>query len=84
MTQDHGTLILAPNGAAQYIVDCPAGKRVLGGGVIEAIPTVNFFHMQMSGPVSDTSWLVVLVNDTSLTAAAGDVQAYATCAFVAS
>jgi Collagen triple helix repeat (20 copies) len=89
VVQDKGSLTLVSQGspqgtsAAVYSIVCPTGKKILGGGVIEFNPG-NFFNIQSSGPVADDTWAVVLVNDTNETATAGDVQAYATCAFVAS
>jgi hypothetical protein len=89
VAQDEGSLTLVPQGstsgtsAVVYQVACPTGKKVLGGGVIEFGPG-NFFNIQSSGPIADDTWAVVLVNDTSETATATDVQAYATCAVVAS
>lgn len=89
VVQDEGSLTLVPqnggpgNSATVYQVNCPDGTKVLGGGVVESSPA-NFFNIQSSGPVADNSWAVVLVNDTNETATAGDVQAFATCATVAS
>ena len=54
--------------ASVYEVSYPSGTKVLGGGVIETTPT-NFFTIQSSGPLTDTTWAVVLVNDTSEQAA---------------
>ncbi|MEU1375458.1 hypothetical protein ABZ442_17605 [Streptomyces triculaminicus] len=63
---------------AQVIVDCPVGKKVLGGGFFGFIPEVRTFRSFPQGSAY-TAWVVVVQNDSNVTSA---FDAYAICAKV--
>jgi hypothetical protein len=46
-------------------LECPVGKRVLGGGVVNSasLPDQQFVSISESGPASDTAWRAVVVNE---------------------
>ncbi|MEU5049908.1 hypothetical protein [Streptomyces sp. NPDC021096] len=71
-------LLVAAHDNAQAIVDCPAGKKVLGGGFFGFIPEVRTFRSFPQG-AAFTAWVVVVQNDSNVTSA---FDAYAICAKV--
>ncbi|MEU1310575.1 hypothetical protein ABZ419_16995 [Streptomyces cinnamoneus] len=71
-------LLVPAHDNAQAIVDCPAGKKVLGGGFFGFIPEVRAFRSFPQGSAF-TAWVVVVQNDSNVTSA---FDAYAICAKV--
>jgi hypothetical protein len=74
-------IVSSPNSIAQgdeeyWFVQCPAGLKVLGGGVWDdAHPHGNV--VTGSRPIDDDKWYVAVVNQTTETA---DLTAFAMCA----
>ncbi len=52
---------LGPNGGGSVTAQCPVGKKVLGGGGLESTELVTIVR---SYPPTDTSWTVLLRNQT--------------------
>jgi hypothetical protein len=74
---------LAPNGFHISEAFCPAGKKILGGGVIVRGPILTgIWTVQDSGPTSDSSWGVGIGNTQTTTNHADSVEVYAICANV--
>jgi hypothetical protein len=63
------------------VVDCPAGKRVLGGG-FATVGNNQYAVVMANAPLDGNRW-VVTVFQSDLTARLWSVQAFATCAYVA-
>ena len=63
-------------------VDCPAGKKVLGGGYSMTIGSLVGFSTAFNAPVGPSTWYVGLVRN-DLTPTYWTVDAYAICANVA-
>ncbi|TVL94151.1 hypothetical protein [Streptomyces sp. SAJ15] len=71
-------LLVAPGEAAQTIVECPEGKKVLGGGFFgntEAVKTIRSFPQGSEY----AAWIVFVVNEGDVL---GSYDAYAICADV--
>lgn len=62
-------------------VDCPAGKKVLGGGFSTA-GNNQYAVVMANAPLGNDRWVVTLFQ-SDLTARLWSVQAYAICAYVA-
>jgi hypothetical protein len=58
------TLEIPANTIRFVTVSCPAGKRVLGGGITNEIPLLLLQNVRMSesGPTTETSWGATIVN----------------------
>ncbi len=69
-----GPVTVAPNARYQQILTCPAGKRVVGGGVQSGS---DFSRMISSYPVGSTAWEVMGYND--LKTGTASIVAYAIC-----
>jgi hypothetical protein len=52
---------LAGNSESPRTVDCPAGKKVVGGGAL-VFGSTGRWIMESSGPTSDTQWAVLFTN----------------------
>jgi hypothetical protein len=63
------------------VVDCPAGKQVLGGGFSTA-GNNQYASVMTNAPLGNDRWVVTLFQ-SDLTARLWSVQAYAICANVA-
>ncbi|MBF6596587.1 MAG: collagen-like protein [Thermaceae bacterium] len=59
-------------------VNCPTGKRVVGGGLI-VFNAVGRWLNGTNGPSSDTQWVVALENFSNATITAGQINIYAIC-----
>lgn len=59
-------------------VNCPTGKRVVGGGFI-VFNAVGRWLNGTNGPSSDTQWVVALENFSNATITAGQINIYAIC-----
>jgi hypothetical protein len=70
---------IAPDGFLVFTATCPAGKKILGGGVLIFGPT-GFWTVQDSGPLDDITWLVGIGNTQTITNTANSVNVYAICA----
>ena len=75
---------ISANGGTQMMdISCPAGKNVLGGGGFVFSKVIGFDTRQtivnMSAPVTDTSWRVQMTNNNSISAT---MTGYAICATV--
>lgn len=71
-------LPVAAHSNAQAVVECPAGKKVLGGGFFGFIPEVRTFRSFPRG-ADFTAWIVTVQNDADFNSA---FDAYAICAKV--
>jgi Collagen triple helix repeat (20 copies) len=69
---------LGANGEVVLFANCPAGKRVVGGGVV-VFNASGRWIVDTSGPTSDTQWAVALINITGSTITAGTIQVTAIC-----
>ncbi len=70
---------LGPNGGGSIGVQCPVGKKVLGGGGLETFEIVTLVR---SYPPTETSWTVEYRNLTNTTVDNTILQAFAICATV--
>ena len=69
-----GPVTVAPNARYQQILNCPAGKKVVGGGVESGS---DFSRMISSAPAGSTGWQVMGWND--LKTGTASIIAYAIC-----
>ncbi len=72
-------VILAGNGERVTIVDCPAGKKIVGGGFVVFNATGRWLS-SANGPTSDTQWAVALANISGNQISAGTITVTAICA----
>lgn len=59
-------------------INCPAGKRVVGGGVV-VFNAIGRWLNGTNGPTSETQWVVALENFSNTTITAGQINLYAIC-----
>ncbi len=71
-------LPVAAGGVAQEVVDCPEGKKAIGGGFFGFVPEVVAFRSFPQGADFE-AWIVVVKNTGS---GASAFDAYAICADV--
>jgi hypothetical protein len=69
---------LGANGEVVHFVNCPIGKRVVGGGVI-VFNASGRWLVDTSGPTSNTQWAVALTNILGSTITAATIQVTAIC-----
>lgn len=70
---------LAGNGERVTVVDCPAGKRIVGGGFVVFNASGRWLS-SANGPTSDTQWAVALANISASQITAGTITVTAICA----
>jgi hypothetical protein len=72
------TPTLASNAEVVFTSTCPAGKKVVGGGVV-VFNAVGRWLSTSNGPTSDTQWAVALVNLSGSTISAQRIEITAIC-----
>jgi hypothetical protein len=65
-------------GEVVRFANCPAGKKVVGGGGVIFNASGRWF-IDSSGPISDTQWVVAFANATGATITAGQMSVTAIC-----
>jgi hypothetical protein len=70
---------LVANGEVVRFVNCPAGKRVLGGGFVVFGATGRWVSTS-NGPTSDTQWAIAMANLGGGAIVAARTEAWAICA----
>jgi hypothetical protein len=69
---------LAANAEVVHLANCPAGKKVVGGGVVVFNATGRWLSTS-NGPTSDTQWAIALVNITGTSISAQKIEVTAIC-----
>jgi hypothetical protein len=72
---------LASGTESVHTVNCPDGKKVLGGGFL-LFGANGFLSNNSNGPVNDSQWGVAVYNPTPNTVTVSTVNFYAICATV--
>lgn len=75
---DAGQAIAASSGEYTDSVDCPAGKKIMGGGV--TAPTGSSYQVNVSYPSDEDTWMAT-IHCSAGGACTGTVNAVALCAF---
>jgi hypothetical protein len=69
---------LGPFGETVRFANCPAGKKVVGGGGI-IFNASGRWLVDTSGPSSDSQWVVAFANLTNVEIGAGQMSIFAIC-----
>jgi Collagen triple helix repeat (20 copies) len=69
---------LAANAEVVHFANCPAGKRVVGGGVVVFNASGRWLSTS-NGSTSDTQWAIALVNITGTAISAQRIEVTAIC-----
>jgi hypothetical protein len=69
---------LAANSETVQVVDCPSGKKVVGGGVV-VFGAAGRWVATSNGPVNETQWAIALANLNAFSISATRLEVSAIC-----